>query len=223
MPKILVHDNSEAITQTLLKEWASWSEGEGVFLSGGTRFRSLYAAAPKTAASLFLVDERMVSHDSPDSTAGMLGTLYLNRFPDIDFHAPDTSRPDAAQAYEQDIEQWQASGGQFTVGLFGIGADGHTASLFPKQYAHDVQSPALVLQTEAEMQPFVSRITITPAFIQSLQRRIFVALGEGNRDIVRQIFLEQKSYPATDLSSDALVLMDQAAAADLPFELYDLV
>jgi 6-phosphogluconolactonase len=120
-----------------------------VALAGGTTPRSLYQllAAEATAGAvpwwdcdIFFGDERDVPHDDIDSNYRTAQRSLLDHVP-IDpqrVHPMPADAEDlqaAAERYEQKIRSSLPAGPgglpQFDLILLGMGADGHTASLFP--------------------------------------------------------------------------------------------
>lgn len=86
--------------------------------------------------------------------------------------APD----EAAAAYERELRA--ALGDEsFDLVLLGLGADGHTASLFPGSPAlHERER--LVLATEAPGPPR-ERVTLTPGALERSRFTLFLVAGEG--------------------------------------------
>jgi 6-phosphogluconolactonase len=218
MAGIRVYDHPADVMNAVRDEWKTWNPGKGIFLSGGSTFKELYDRPPLTEATLFLADERMVPADDPNSTQGMMHLLFGGQGAQLDFRPPVPT--ESSEAYERVLRDFVQKGNSFHTALLGIGSDGHTASLFPKAYADFAQDERWVREAEAELAPFVPRITVTQHFLKTLPSRIFVATGTDKRDIVRRVFLERENLPVTDLADGALVFLDAAAAADLPLELY---
>ena len=215
MPTIHVYPNPTALTAALVDIWASWRAGEGIFLSGGGTFQELYQNAPYTPATLFLADERLVAEDQPESTTRQIRELYQSRFPGADFRTPTVDDPNPAGDYEATLDFW-AETGTFTTALLGVGSDGHTASLFPKAFASVSATEDKVALVQAELDPFVPRLTLTPSFLRSLPQCYLVAYGEGKKDILRRILVENEDLPATRIGEGAVFLLDEAAAQDIP-------
>ncbi|MGD1994069.1 MAG: 6-phosphogluconolactonase [Anaerolineae bacterium] len=115
-----------------------------VALAGGSTPRPMYerlAAEPLasrvdwTHVQVFWSDERCVPADHPDSNYRMARQALLDHvpIPEANVHrirgemVPDW----AASSYESELEGVLGLNGRFDLILLGMGADGHTASLFP--------------------------------------------------------------------------------------------
>lgn len=120
----------------------------GVALSGGSTPASLFRelrsperahALDWSAVHLFWGDERCVPPDHPESNFGMARRELLAHVPvspDQVHRIRGEDEPwKAARAYEEDLRSFVGGRGRGGGGLdlvfLGIGADGHTASLFP--------------------------------------------------------------------------------------------
>ncbi len=159
---------------------------------------------------LFWGDERYVSQEHPDSNFRMAYKSWISKvpIPPQNVHRIQTEEvtPEkAAESYERLlIEFFNASkeipARTFDVMLLGLGADGHTASLFPG-------SPALsekgrwVVPADAPASFFPQkRITLTLPLINSSREVIFLALGGEKRSVIRAVLEEpeksRRAYPA---------------------------
>jgi 6-phosphogluconolactonase len=117
----------------------------------------------------------------------------------------------AAAEYERELEV-------VTLGLAlqGLGADGHTASLFPN-------SPVLeerVRRAVAVQHEDVERVTMTLPVLSAADRVVFLVVGEGKADAVARAFSgpPDPTTPASLLRSTkgkTIALLDLAAAARL--------
>jgi 6-phosphogluconolactonase/glucosamine-6-phosphate isomerase/deaminase len=87
---------------------------------------------------------------------------------------------------------------EFSVGLFGIGTDGHTAGILPGSPAADSDKLAVLYQA-----PDFQRVTITPAAIAKLDVAIIYAAGD------------EKAGPLIGLRESQLVSKQPAQALKL--------
>jgi 6-phosphogluconolactonase len=113
-----------------------------IALAGGNTPRRLYQLLANvdtidwTRVHVCFSDERMVSHDHPDSNYKMASDalLRLVRVPPSQIHPvpTDLSVEDAAQRYDQILREVLISHEpRLDLALLGMGSDGHTASIFP--------------------------------------------------------------------------------------------
>ena len=139
-----------------------------VALSGGSTPRRVYELLATPGFSrrvnweqidIFWGDERYVSPDDRDSNYRMTSAALLQHISvaAANIHrVPTEVKPPeaAAAAYEQDIRQCfgeSVSIPQFDLIYLGLGANGHTASLFP-------QSPALKEESKLVLADFVAEL-----------------------------------------------------------------
>jgi 6-phosphogluconolactonase len=99
----------------------------------------------------------------------------------------------------------------------GLGADGHTASLFPNAPALEERDRRAV----AVHAPDVDRVTLTLPVLCAAETVVFLTLGEAKADAVRAAFAEPPApeTPASLVRSRhgrTVALLDRAAAERLP-------
>lgn len=187
-----------------------------VALSGGATPRQLYErlAAPPyrdvfpwPRVHWFWGDERFVPHDDSLSNYRMVRTALLSRAP-IDaanIHAIPTEGLDPAQAataYEDVLkafygaERFDPARPLFDVTLLGLGADGHTASLFPGTtvLAERQRWVAAVIGAKSE-----ARITLTYPTLESSRRVAFLVVGGDKRAVLRRLRDGDETLPAAHL------------------------
>jgi 6-phosphogluconolactonase len=211
---------SEAAAELLA---AAARAGAAVALSGGSTPRQAHELAASaepdwSRASVWLVDERVVPPDDPRSNARLVRETLLDRLtrpPDTHFVRTDLVPDDAAAAY--DLELGEARIG---LALLGIGHDGHTASLFPDAPALD-EREQLAVAAEAQLEPFVPRVTMTIPALAAVEHLLFLVTGENKADAVRRAFAEPPSHatPASLVRSAAgttTAVLDRGAARLLP-------
>ena len=141
--------------------------------------------------------ERLVPPDDPDSNERMAREALLGRvpIPEAQIHplrSPDVELPD-----------------RFDLVLLGIGADGHTASLFPGDPALDVTDRAIV----PVERPDHPRLTLTYPVIDAALAATFLVAGAEKREILARVLAGDRSLPAARVqAAETYVLADEAAA-----------
>lgn len=182
-------------------------------LSGGRTpvdfYRSLAGepGLPWDRTHLFLADERLVGPGDPESNARLIReTLIANLAePPAGVHFPETGFPDAASAaaaYERRLRETFARLGAAAaapdLALLGLGADGHTASLFPGDAALE-EREGLVAGVPATSSR-VARITLTLPLINAAGRVIVLATGAAKRAVVGRVIAGDRELPAARIA-----------------------
>jgi 6-phosphogluconolactonase len=197
------------------------SEGGHIALSGGSTPGAAYELAAQlhpdwARAHVWFGDERAVPPADERSNYRLVRTTLLDavsRPPEV--HRVRGERPaeEAAALYHEELD-----GVTLDLALNGIGPDGHTASLFPA-------SPALgerelrAVAVEAGLEPYVPRVTMTPAVFAETAVLVYLVTGAGKAAAVKSAFADEPS-PATPASGirgkTTIAILDAAAAAQLP-------
>ena len=208
-----------------------------ICLTGGSGPKALYALLgssdyhariPWDRVHWFIGDERFVSEDDQRNNMAMARDIFLDRCaPPGNIHPIPTNAPDpdaAARLYEQELQAFHganhldAAKPLFDVVLMGLGPDGHTASLFP--HAPSLHADELAVATEAGLEPFVERVTLTIPALAAARTVAFLVSGAEKADAARRAFGEAPS-PATPASlvrsaeGRTVAILDRAAAAEL--------
>ena len=98
----------------------------------------------------------------------------------------------------------------------GMGADGHTASLFPGSAALDADPGRLVVMNEdaSGHNPY-QRMTLTFAGISRARLALVTVAGEAKRDAFARVMAGDPDMPATHIRADRVLwIVDPAAAGD---------
>jgi len=155
-----------------------------VGLSGGQTPRPVYESLSKekidwTKVHIFLTDERYVAAtDKGSNTSLIKETLLLNiDIPDGNVVLPDTSLPlaDCITTYENDLKKLFLKGLPDLI-LFGIGEDGHIASLFPP--VKEEKGLEFVIHTTTETLQVRDRISLTLPVLTKGKTKLFMLAGE---------------------------------------------
>jgi 6-phosphogluconolactonase len=134
----------------------------------------------------------------------------------------------AAAAYEQDlVRSFDVTPPQrprFDVVLLGMGADGHTASIFPQSSACAEEHRLACAVWVERLKAF--RITLSPPAINEARAVLFLVTGADKADALRAVLDGERSperLPARLIAPRAgelAFLVDRAAAAKLPESRY---
>ncbi|BDG10032.1 6-phosphogluconolactonase [Anaeromyxobacter paludicola] len=199
-------------------------------LAGGTTPRRLYALlaaepfrgrVPWDRTQVFFGDERPVPPDHPDSNYRMAREALLDHVPVAGVHRIRGEDPAAAERYEEELRRWFGipPGGappRLDLALLGLGADGHTASLFPGSLALDERVRWVV-------SPFVARLgsrrtTLTLPVLDRARAVIFLVSGGEKAPALARALAPapgDEPLPAARVqpAGGALWIADHAAAA----------
>ncbi|NHO31798.1 6-phosphogluconolactonase [Acetobacter fallax] len=207
----------------------------GVFrvaLSGGSTPKRLYAMMaepdyaerfPWNRTEFFFGDDRFVPEDSPDSNRGMLRKTLFSRvaISTQNIHPmPDQGDPDeAARAYEAVLQAHYGSPvlrndkPLFDVVLLGLGENGHTASLFPRQPVLE-EKTRWVAPCVPDDAPH-TRLTLTYPAIASSRYVLFLVTGAPKAAVYTRVRKGDPVEPASHITSDGQIewIVDKDAAA----------
>ena len=199
------------------------SEPGHIALSGGSTVGRAYEIAAelqpewRSDIHLWFGDERAVPPADERSNYRLVQESLLDRLvapPTVHRIHGELGAPEAAKLYDRELD-----GVTFDLALNGIGADGHTASLFPDAPALD-EHERRVVAAEAGLEPFVERVTLTPPnFHLGTRLLVYLVTGESKADAVRRAFAEEPSgeTPASLIRAvETIAILDAAAAAQLP-------
>jgi 6-phosphogluconolactonase len=204
-----------------------------VALAGGSTPRALYellageAYAPRIPwgeTHVFWGDERCVPPASNESNYGMAHEAMLARVPvpaeQIHRLRGEDEPEQAARDYEKILgATFDESPPRFDLILLGMGADGHTASLFP-------DSAALGETERLIAAPYITglkahRLTMTPRLINAARSVTFLVAGEAKAASLSAVLegeSDPRRYPAQlvePASGELVWLVDEAAAGGL--------
>ena len=207
-----------------------------VALAGGSTPRGLYllladggspyrARLPWDRVHFFWGDERLVPPDHADSNFRMAREAMLDvaAVPPVNIHRIRGESADAATAaaeYEEELRRYFQPRSdrrpRFDLVLLGMGADGHTASLFPGTPALDETKRWAVASRRPE--DGVERITLTIPVINNAAHIIFLVAGAAKAATLKEV-LEGDAVPQRmpsraicPVDGTLLWLIDRAAA-----------
>jgi len=196
--KMLAEAAAQAVAETLalsLQQFnAAW-----VILAGGSTPEATYrllAEEPYRSRlaweklGVFFGDERGVASDHALSNFRMANEALLSRVPlpaeAVHRIQAELGVEKAAEVYQDEIrrattEPWP----RFDLLVLGMGADGHTASLFPGSLALTIND-ALVTFSEAPQEPR-SRVTLTLRALNSARSVVFLVAGVDKAGALAQV------------------------------------
>ena len=161
-------------------------------LSGGSTPLPMYRALasrtdlPWEATWVAWGDERYVPLDHPDSNAGAARAAFLDAVPvprEQVLPWPHLDTPEAsASAYADALRAALGEAPTFDLTLLGLGADGHTASLFPGTGA--ALEPGLTLVVRPADQP-QTRLSLGAQALGRSRVVAFLVKGEAKRAALR--------------------------------------
>jgi len=130
---------------------------------------------------VFFGDERAVRPDHPDSNFRMVREALLRRvdLPPENVHRMEADAADADAAADRYAQLLPKA---TDVLVLGVGADGHTASLFPGSAALGERSRRVVPARAPK--PPERRLTITPPVIAAARRVLILAAGSDKAEAV---------------------------------------
>jgi len=173
-----------------------------IMLSGGTTplpaYRGLGSRTLRHDEGLHVLfsDERYVPSDSQESNChrarSLLDALAL---PATRLLRVRTELPleQAAQEYERALGNLLKSGVRITLGLLGLGADGHTASLFS---AGDLARAGGHLAVPVQRPDGMSAVSVTPQLLSQVEELTFVVAGVSKQEAVRALEAGDADLPA---------------------------
>lgn len=174
----------------LLKEvFEQATESDGIMLAGGRSPMEIYRRAAQqkltSRASFFLSDERYVPVSDPQSNYKSIAPF----FPTLGKIRTERPIGEAAQCFDDDLRSLQ----RIPLGLLGLGADGHTASLFNLTDAA-LRDDRLAIPVIKDKKP--DRISTTPALLRRIDRILILAPGAEKREMIQTLLNNPESIPA---------------------------
>lgn len=186
-----------------------------ILLSGGGTARRLYQRLVGVGylwewVEFYFGDERCVPKDHKDSNYGMafkalLSQVVAKSFP-IDGAACD------ADGYEERLRTRFAERPEFDLAVYGLGSDGHTASLFPGRPEVEEKQRWVVRVSEAGQSPFVPRVTLTVPALSGAKVGLFLVSGKDKKVALGKL-MSGGDIPAARLTPERLIVLADRAAA----------
>ena len=230
MPQTHIFKDNQTVAQAFAKYLANEISKVDTFhiaLSGGSTPKVLFELLAKNYAKkidwkkvhFYWGDERCVSPQDSDSNYGMTYEKLIKHIniPKKNIHrvkGEDEASKEAIR-YGKELEKnlylvdgWPV----FNLIILGMGSDGHTASIFPKEI-HLLKSKNFC-EVATHPDSGQKRITFTGGLINAAQAIHFLVTGASKQDKIKEIFSKKgkyKNYPASHINATAW-WMDSAAA-----------
>jgi 6-phosphogluconolactonase len=189
----------ERLQQVLVTPTA---DAPAIMLSGGTTPIPAYlelakrGLTPAPGLTLLFSDDRYVPSDSDQSNYHQSRPLFIS----LGLGEEQVLRirtelplPDATADSERRLTALLAEGRRITLGLLGLGADGHTASLF---CAADLQRAREKLAVSVHRPDGRDAVSVTPAVLERIEQLVFVVAGADKRTALAALLRR-----ATDLTA----------------------
>jgi 6-phosphogluconolactonase len=201
-----------------------------IALAGGSTPRALYELLAQSGADfaqwhIYFGDERAVPPDHADSNFRMASEAWLARggVPAAQVHRirGELDAPAAAASYEEELAQSFGTREvpRFDLVLLGMGADGHTASLFPGTTALS-EARRTVAATWVEKLA-ANRITLTLRTLNAARHVLFLVAGADKAPALREVLFAREGAPQLPAArvrpwdGEVTWMVDRAAAAGL--------
>jgi 6-phosphogluconolactonase len=196
------------------------ARGGHIALSGGSTPGPVYQVVASLApdwsrAELWFADERCVRPNDERSNYRLVRERLLDRL-ERGPGAEHRVRGELPAEHAADLYEGELRGVALDLVLLGIGADGHTASLFPNDPALEEQ----VRRAVPVHRPDVDRVTLTLPVLCGAETVVFIAVGGDKTVAVRRTFAEPPSpdTPASLVRSTrgiTYAFLDRDAGSDI--------
>lgn len=196
----------------LLETAVTWRGEAHLCLAGGSTPRLLHRALVMSSfqgwpqVHVWFGDERCVPQDHADSNVGMAQETLLDLVPVDPRHvhrpAGDIVPAEAARQYDAELQAMATRLRRDTPVMdalvLGMGADGHTASVFPGSPLLRPDAPAGAWCAAVHV-PAVDawRLTLTPAVLQAAAAVAVLVTGAGKRPALSRVL--RGAAPVTEL------------------------
>ncbi len=202
-----------------------------LYLSGGKTPKGLYEkiASQETLipGAVGFVDERYGEKNHPSSNEKMIRETGLVRYleiRDVPFYpilTVDKGRKQTAEEYDKLVRSLNTVFPR-SVGILGIGADGHTAGIagnrkdFKNPLFDRIRKNLLVSEFDDPTGPFRQRVTMTFLGLSMLDVLLVLVFGEDKKDALEMMFsdgseeeIPARFYKRPEIAKKTLLITDQ--------------
>ena len=223
--ELVVAANAEAAARIVAQRLAEAARRGGhVVLTGGTTPQRAYELAAEleqdwSRVELWWGDERCVPADDERSNYHMARVALIAQVAAgpaaVHRMRGELGRDAGALRYEEELGSLR----RFDLMLLGLGPDGHVASLYPNQPSLD-EAERRAIGSEAKLEPFVDRVTLTLPMLCAADEVLFLVAGEDKADAAQRAFAGEpsKATPGSlvrSVGGKSVAVLDAAAATRL--------
>ncbi len=241
MKSVHVFPDSDELAEEIARSWCEQVKMAvnncgtfSVVLSGGSHDPALYGrlTEPKWRDSIpwglvhvFFADERCVPPDDNESNYRTICGHLLNLIPipEKNIHRMQGEGDPVKESfrYAEEIQNYlmlrKEKACFFDWTFLGVGADGHTASLFP---GHNLKNSNKLCEVAKHPKTGQHRITLTPLAINNSRRITFHAIGKTKAEIIFKLATDSSAsnvFPAAQIRGEWF--LDKEAASRLDIDL----
>jgi 6-phosphogluconolactonase len=234
--RFAIGERDEVFRQAVTLAARAWDGNRGApffwALSGGSTPVEWYRWCVATGAinhallgatEWFTSDERHVPLASGESNFGTADRVLLGplQVPLARKHPwpVDLPAPASAVAFEERFRALRRADSAFDICFLGLGADGHTASLFPGSTLGKRDDAMFFAAVDVPEKGW--RLTITPRGLRECGAVVVMALGEGKREALTRVLADDGSAVDTparvlrEINDKVTWLVDPAACAGI--------
>jgi 6-phosphogluconolactonase len=206
----VVDDLAGAALELFLEE-----SPQTVLLTGGDTPLPFYERLatldyPWEDVEFFFSDERCVPDIDQRSNFRMANVALLSKVDAARY--PMDGENCNADGYEEKLRERFGERPWFDFAVYGLGPDGHTASLFPRMPEVEVTDRWVVEVPQAGWEPYVPRVSLTMPVLSAASVGVFLVSDETKREPLRRLLAEE-DIPAARLTPKRLVVLADHGAA----------
>ncbi|QLB20393.1 6-phosphogluconolactonase [Vespertiliibacter pulmonis] len=211
-----IFDTAQHAVEKIAQEFITYSQQNRpihISLSGGSTPKLLFKTLAQSPFNteinwqnlhFWWGDERMVEPTNPESNYGEVQTLLFDH---IEIPTQNIHRIRGESPAEEELARFSqeltacVQNLEFDWIILGMGADGHTASLFPYQTDFTDQHLAVIAHHPETQQ---IRISKTAYLIEKAKRITYLVTGESKANILKEIQTtnsEDLPYPAAKIKA----------------------